>query len=83
MSVLAGHAGIELRDDLLPAGAFERGVAEVGRWREIAGAVEPDVRCGIIGCAHAQQKRTGDCRLLARAEVGLGFRAGARRDRHG
>ena len=41
MPVLAGHTGIELRDDLLPAGAFERGIAEVGRCRERAGAVNP------------------------------------------
>ncbi|MNY81673.1 hypothetical protein D3C86_2233550 [compost metagenome] len=49
MPVLAGYAGIELRDDLLPASAFERGVSEVGRGFEVSAAVEPDVRRIIVG----------------------------------
>lgn len=31
MPMLAGDAGIELRDDLLPAGAVERSVGEIVR----------------------------------------------------
>ena len=45
MPVLAGHAGIELRDDLLPAGAFERCVSEIGRGRTRLEDFQ-----GIVGC---------------------------------
>ncbi|MNN56904.1 hypothetical protein D3C81_1718640 [compost metagenome] len=71
MSVLAGHAGIELRDDLLPASTFKRGVAEVGRGLEVDGAVEPDVR-GVIFCGQTHQERAGHAGGLALAEVSLG-----------
>ncbi len=71
MPVLAGHAGIELRDDLLPASAFQRGVGEVGRGREGFAAVEPDVR-SIAVSGQAHQKRTRHGGRLGLAEISLG-----------
>ncbi len=68
--VLAGHAGIELRDDLLPAGAFERGVTEVGRDLEVGGAGRPDVG-DRSSAVNRIRKRAGHAGGLALAEISL------------
>src|SRR5450830_879640 len=67
VTVLAGPAGIELRDHLLPAGRDQRLVSEVGGGGKALAAVEPDVRFSAV---HPHQQRAAAGRRLAHAQVG-------------
>ncbi|MNP58583.1 hypothetical protein D3C76_1535080 [compost metagenome] len=68
--MLAGDPGIVLRHDVLPTGADQGLIIELGRGFEVSTPVEPDIRW-LLRAIDAQQERAGRAWHLAEPEISL------------